>query len=158
MRQEEQIGLLDGLAGFAMLSVGDAVVKSMAMQFAGAVVAAPILIAVTTLGAWSGFKPFALHWPALSVVAKCAFIACSATTAHKLVDLATTRAGAAMVAPMTYVQLLVATAIGWGVFHDPPDVLTLAGAAVIVISAIYLWRSSLAHTARAAAEPASTPG
>ena len=127
IRQEEQIALLDGLAGFAMLSVGDAVVKSMAMQFTGAVIAAPILIAVTTLGAWSGFRPFALPWSALSVVAKCAFIACSATTAHTLVYLATTRAGAAMVAPKTYAQLLVATAIGWGVLREPPDVITLAG-------------------------------
>lgn len=143
--------------GNALMVIGNRAVagrgSALAMQFTGAVIAAPILIAVTTLGAGSGFKPFALHWPALSVVAKCAFIACSATTAHTLIYLATTRAGAAMVAPMTYVQLLVATAIGWGLFHEPPDGLTLAGAAVIVASGIYLWRSSLARTARAAAEP-----
>jgi drug/metabolite transporter (DMT)-like permease len=122
--------------------------SALAMQFTGAVIAAPILVAVTLLGSASGLKPFALHWPALGVVAKCAFIACSATTAHALIYLGTTRAGAAMVAPMTYVQLLVATAIGWALFHEPPDLLALAGAGVIVASGIYLWRSSLAHNAQ----------
>ena len=53
-----------------------------------------------------------------------------------------------MVAPMTYVQLLIATVIGWTVFHEPPDLLSLAGAAVIVASGIYLWRSSLARAER----------
>lgn len=139
--------------GNALMVIGNRAVagrgSALAMQFTGAVIAAPILIVVTMLGAASGFKPFTMHWPALSVVAKCAFIACSATCAHALIYLATTRAGAAMVAPMTYVQLLVATTIGWAVFHERPDLLTLAGAAVIVASGIYLWRSSLARTARA---------
>jgi drug/metabolite transporter (DMT)-like permease len=144
--------------GNALMVIGNRAVaghgSALAMQFTGAVIAAPILITVTMLGAWSGFPPLALHWPSLAVVGKCVFIACSATTAHTLIYLATTRAGAAMVAPMTYVQLLVATAIGWGVFREPPDALTLAGAAVIVGSGIYFWRSSLSRTARASAQPA----
>lgn len=144
--------------GNALIVIGNCAVAGhgspLAMQFTGAVIAAPILIAVTLAGAWSGFQPFALHWPALAVVGKCVFIACGATTAHTLIYLATTRASAAMVAPMTYVQLLVATAIGWGVFREPPDALTLAGAGVIVGSGIYFWRSSLARTARASAQPA----
>jgi drug/metabolite transporter (DMT)-like permease len=217
MRKEEQMGLLYGLAGFAMLSVGDAVVKSMAGQWpAPAIAALRYTLGVSGLGValalaegragfafpqarfqvLSGtavamatvafFSALALMplatatailftapmltallaalllgeplrretWIASIVAFAGVFIACSATTAHTLIYLATTRAGAAMVAPMTYVQLLVATAIGWGVFREPPDALTLAGAAVIVGSGIYFWRSSLSRTARTSAQPA----
>ena len=37
------------------------------------------------------------------------------------------RASAAVVAPMTYVQLLVAAVLGWLVFGTPPDWSTLCG-------------------------------
>ena len=56
-----------------------------------------------------------------------------------LVFKGTTRVGAGTLAPMTYMQLLGATFMGWLVFGDRPDRTTLLGAAMIVGSGLYLW-------------------
>ena len=106
-----------------------------------AVFAAPILIVAAPLFAATGVERFALGWPNWSVLARCAFVALTATCAHWLVYLGTTRAGAASVAPMMYVQLLVASVIGWAWFGDHPDALTLLGAGIIVAAGLYLWRA-----------------
>ena len=71
--------------------------------------------------------------------------------AHLLIYQATVRASAAVVAPMTYVQLLVAVILGWILFGAGLDLSTLAGAALIVAGGLWLWRSQKAP------EIASTP-
>jgi drug/metabolite transporter (DMT)-like permease len=53
----------------------------------------------------------------------------------------TTRAGPATVAPMTYVQLLVATVCGWAFFGDRPDAMTMLGAAIIIGAGLFLWQA-----------------
>jgi len=45
------------------------------------------------------------------------------------------------VAPMTYVQLIVASAIGWAWFSEAPDAATFAGAALIMGGGLLLWRT-----------------
>jgi drug/metabolite transporter (DMT)-like permease len=42
---------------------------------------------------------------------------------------------------MTYVQLLVAAALGWLLFGTAPDLSTLGGAALIIAGGLLLWRS-----------------
>ena len=113
----------------------------LAMQFFLSVTAAPILTAAALLGHFSEFEGLALVVPDWSVVARCALVALSASVAHWFVFRATARAGAATIAPMTYVQLLVASALGWAVFGNHPDGLTLLGAAIIIGSGLYLWRA-----------------
>lgn len=54
-----------------------------------------------------------------------------------MVVLAYHRAGASVLAPLIYAQLVWATALGYLVFHTVPDAWTLAGAAVIVASGLY---------------------
>lgn len=66
-------------------------------------------------------------------------MAVTASTAHWLVYIGAVRAGAAAIAPAIYVQMLVAITLGWWWFGDRPDVATLAGAALIVGSGMYLW-------------------
>jgi drug/metabolite transporter (DMT)-like permease len=130
---------------FALLIIGNRRVagtaSSLAMQFWVAVFASPILIAAAPLFAATGVDRFALGWPDWTIFARCAVVACTATCAHWLVYLGTTRAGAASVAPMMYVQLLVASVIGWAWFGDHPDGMTLLGAAIIVAAGLYLWRA-----------------
>jgi len=46
-----------------------------------------------------------------------------------------------LVAPMTYVQLLVAASLGWFLFGTTPDLSTFGGAALIVGGGLLLWRS-----------------
>ena len=122
----------------------------LAMQFLVAIMAAPILIVAAGLFALSGAPQFQVPVPPVSVALKCLFIACTATIAHLLIYMAAVRASAALVAPMTYVQLLVAAALGWLLFGTAPDWSTFGGAALIIGGGLLLWRS---QTPREVPEP-----
>ena len=122
-----------------------------AMQYYAALMAAPILILATFGLALTGEAQFQVGVPPADVVVKCLVIACTATVAHLLIYQATVRASAAVVAPMTYVQLLVALILGWILFGAGPDLSTLGGATLIVAGGLWLWRSQKAP------EIASTP-
>ncbi len=150
-------GLLPLLAalGMAMLLVGNRAVagraSALSMQFSVAVIATLVLIPLVTLGhigAIPGARIAVPHW---SVVARCGVVAILASFAHALVYMGTTRAGAATIAPMAYVQLLLAGLLGWLIFGERPDATALAGAAIIVAAGLYLWRSG-----RALDEPQGT--
>ncbi len=113
----------------------------MVMQFLLSVVAAPILVAAAWLLHAHGGAPFQIGWPSAEVVAKCVFVAFSATLGHTLIFTAALRATAAAVAPMTYVQLIVAAGIGWAWFGEVPDGTSFLGAALIVAGGLWLWRA-----------------
>ncbi|XUU59504.1 DMT family transporter [Erythrobacter sp. HA6-11] len=114
----------------------------LAMQFYMAGVAATVLTALAVAAKFSGIEMLDFGAPSWDVVLRCAIVACTATGAHWMVYLGTTRAGASQVAPCTYIQMLVATLIGWLWFGDVPDALTLLGAAIIIGAGLYLWRAS----------------
>jgi drug/metabolite transporter (DMT)-like permease len=111
------------------------------MQFLVALFAVPFLVVAAGLGHLSGVPAFHIPVPSWEVVGKCTLVAISGTIAHLLIFMATERASAAVVAPMTYVQLLSAVALGWMLFDDAPDLPTLGGAALIVVAGLYLLRS-----------------
>ncbi|MFV0645355.1 MAG: DMT family transporter [Sphingomonadaceae bacterium] len=115
--------------------------SALAMQAYVAIMATPILILAAFVGDYSGVPALELTMPHWSVLARCALVACSATIAHWLIYLGTTRAGAATVAPMTYVQLLVAVTLGWVFYHDRPDAVSMLGGAIIIGAGLYLWHS-----------------
>ena len=74
--------------------------------------------------------------------------AITASTAHWLVFLGTTRAGAATIAPVTYVQMIVAITLGYLLFSDVPDLATVAGAAIIIGAGLFLWLTTPRATTR----------
>lgn len=113
----------------------------MVMQFLLAIFAAPMLIVAALLLHLYGGAPFRIDWPSAEVVAKCLFVALSATVGHSLIFMAVLRANAAAVAPMTYVQLLVAAGLGWVWFGDAPDAAGFLGAALIIAGGLWLWRA-----------------
>ncbi len=127
--------------GMALLMVlnrqvaGSASVLS--MQAFVSLTGAGILIFFTVLGHVT--EVATVTWPSNSIIIKCAIVAFTATFAHTFIYLATTRASAALVAPMTYVQLLVALAIGYLMFNNFPDTQALWGSALIIGSGLYLW-------------------
>ncbi|WP_088307590.1 DMT family transporter [Novosphingobium sp. B 225] len=131
--------------GMSVLMIGNRFVAGkgsvLAMQFYVAALASVMLILATTALHFSGIERFAVHLPHWSVIARCALVACSASCAHWLIYMGTTKAGAATVAPMTYIQLLVATLFGWLMFENHPDAMTLAGAAIIIGAGLYLWHA-----------------
>ena len=109
------------------------------MQVFIACLATPFLIAAATIGHFSGSPALQVGIPDWSIVLRCTLVAVTASTAHWLAFLGTTRAGAATIAPMTYVQMLVATALGYLLFGDVPDLPTLGGAAIIIGAGLFLW-------------------
>lgn len=118
--------------------------SALAMQAYMAIVAAPLLVAGAFAADALEIAGMQFGWPDGEIVLRCAFVAFTATTAHWLVYIGTTRAGAAQIAPASYVQMLVATLLGWWFFGEVPDALTIAGAAVIIGAGLYLWRRSAA--------------
>lgn len=114
----------------------------LAMQFIIALYATPILVLFALLGHFSGIEAMHVGWPTDSVIVRCAIVAVSASIAHGLIFMATTRASAATIAPMTYAQLLVAMTISALVFDHPPDLTSLGGSALIVAAGLYLWRNT----------------
>ncbi|UIP06368.1 DMT family transporter [Erythrobacter sp. SDW2] len=114
----------------------------LSMQVYMALVAAPVLWLAALAGGTSGSPMFALGAPSIDVVLRCGIVAVTASTAHWLIFHGTTRAGAAIVAPMTYVQLIVAVSLGWWWFGDRPDGVTMLGATVIIGAGLYLWRDN----------------
>jgi drug/metabolite transporter (DMT)-like permease len=132
---------------FNRMSAGDAPVA--VMQLLLAATAAPILVVAATLLHLFAGAPFQIPPPDALVVFKCLCVALFATVGHALIYIAVTRASAQVVAPMTYVQLLVAAALGWLVFDHAPDAATFAGAALIILGGLWLWR---AQTTPAVAE------
>ena len=127
------------LITFNRKSAGDAPV--LVMQFTLACVAAPLLLVAAGLLSMVGGPGFEIGRRSGDVVAKCALVAVTASTGHLLIYWATTHAGAALVSPMTYVQLIVAAGLGWAWFAEAPDVVSLAGEALIIGGGLLLWRS-----------------
>ena len=118
-------------------------------QFWVAAWATPVQCAAALAGQWSGVAALHIGTPDPSVLARCALVAVSASIAHTLLYLATTRASAAKIAPATYIQIVVALLVGYFAFHNQPDTMALAGIATIIAAGLWLWRSARA------ADPAS---
>jgi len=111
------------------------------MQFIVAVMALPILFGLALLGHISGDPAQVVDWPEPSVVLRCAIVAVTATLGHFFIFRATELASASTIAPMTYVQLLVAVIAGMLFFGDYPTLAMAAGAALIISGGLWLWRS-----------------
>lgn len=143
-----ELGILAGLPVlsaffFALMvvsnraSAGDG--SALSMQVFIACLATPFLIAAATAGHLSGVPSLQVDLPDWTIVVRCTLVAITASTAHWLAFLGTTRAGAATIAPMVYVQMLVATVLGYLMFDDVPDLATLGGATIIIAAGLYLW-------------------
>jgi len=131
--------------GMSLLIIGNRAVQgygsALSMQVNVAIFATLFLILFTVIGHFSGITILHVGVPPTSVVIKSAIIAVTGSSAHALIYMATSRAGAATVAPMTYFQLIVAGFYGWLLFRETPDATALLGAAVIIAAGLYLWRA-----------------
>lgn len=143
-------------AGMALLMVANRKVMgtgtALSMQFNVALIGAIFLCIGAVLGHFSGVALFAVPPMPTSVLIKAAIISVTASCAHALLYLAAMRAGAASIAPMTYVQLILAGTFGWALFGERPDLLAAVGALVIVAAGLYLWRASRAVSTPAIGE------
>lgn len=109
------------------------------MQFLVASIAVPCVILAAAAGHISGMEALKVGMPDWTIIARCCIVAVTASFAHWLIFMATTRASASQVAPMTYVQLLVAMVLGVAAFGDWPDLTSIVGSAIIIGAGLYLW-------------------
>lgn len=112
------------------------------MQFLVASLAVPFILGAAFIGHFSGLEALHVGVPDWTIIARCTLVAVTASFGHWMIYMATTRASAAEIAPMTYVQLLIAVGLGIILFGDWPDLTSLAGAGIIVASGLILWRGS----------------
>lgn len=84
--------------------------------------------------------PFAWTPPTLVQTALLLTIGVVSTIGHLCVARALRLAPASVVVPFKYVSLVFATFYGWAIFADPPKPAMLAGAAVIIVAGLWLWR------------------
>ena len=133
--------------GMSMLIIGNrlsaGLASTLSMQFTSACIGGGLLILMAIAAHMAGLPRSTIAAPPPDIVVGGAIVvAIVASTAHGLVFMATARAGAATIAPMTYVQLLVVVAAGWAIFGNVPDRVTIAGAALIVGAGLYLWAAT----------------
>ena len=112
------------------------------MQFLVASLAVPFIFCDAFIGHFSGVEALHVGVPDWTIIARCTLVAVTASFGHWLIYMATTRASAAEIAPMTYVQLLIALVVGILVFGDWPDVTSLLGSGIIIASGLLLLRKS----------------
>ncbi len=146
---------LIGATGMAVTIIANRAVAGtasvLAMQYYMSATAMVFLIFASAMGHFSGIERFAVDLPHWSVVARCAFIGVSATFAQWFIYMGTVRAGAGTIAPMTYGQLLMATALGWMFYGDKPDPIAMLGAAIIIGAGLFLWWDSRRRAIKGAA-------
>ena len=92
----------------------------------------------------SALLPFVYVQPTPAEIVLGICIGISSTAGHWLVVAAYRNADASVLAPLTYVQAISATVLGYVVFGEVPNAWTITGAAVIISSGLYI-----AHRERA---------
>jgi drug/metabolite transporter (DMT)-like permease len=93
--------------------------------------------AVMGLIALTAFVPF--HWrtPTAEEIGLAVLMGSFSTVGHWLIILAYRKAAASTIAPFSYIQLLFAGLLGFGVFGTVPGAMTLVGGLVIAASGLY---------------------
>jgi drug/metabolite transporter (DMT)-like permease len=86
----------------------------------------------------SAAVPFVWQMPDLAGWIGLIFLGLIGSFAHLLLILAYARAPASTLAPLSYLQLIWSTAIGFLLFASFPDAWTLAGGAVVAASGLYV--------------------
>ncbi|WP_170366484.1 DMT family transporter [Ruegeria arenilitoris] len=125
-----------------------------ALQAVSGLLATAVLAPVLAIGALTGLPDLALtlpqdnaHWLLLA-------IGVLGTVAHLLMTWALRFAPSATLAPMQYLEIPVATLIGWLIFHDLPNGLASLGIAITIAAGLYV---ILRERASARSAPTQTP-
>lgn len=106
-------------------------------------------------GHLSGLPRFALAMPDWTVLARCALVACSASTAHWLIYMGTTRGsrpGHGRADDLCAAAGRNRLRLG-AFFGDRPDAMTMLGAAIIIGAGLFLWQAGRRRGGRSRPEP-----
>jgi drug/metabolite transporter (DMT)-like permease len=102
---------------------------------------AALAIAVPLLWAFkgSGFAPLDASWPAPEMLRLLVALGVVATLSHVCLSFALSLAPASLLAPLQYLEIVSATALGYYIFGDLPDGLAVAGIVLIVVSGLFVF-------------------
>ena len=154
--------------GFRELTGGHFAMLIAAVVFGGAYLLAKVLadevrpsvvVAMMSLFVTLFLAPFALaNWitPTLEEIGILAAVACFATAGHYTMTLAFAAAPLTVTQPVTFLQLVWATALGAVVFAEPIDIWVVLGGAVILGSVTFItWREAMLKRQITPATPAT---
>lgn len=113
-------------------------VDPVALQALSGVIAVVILLPALALGAALDFGPLLIVRPQAQDWVMLAAIGVLGTLAHLLMTWSLRFAPGATLAPMQYLEIPVATAVGFAIFGDWPDTLAAAGITLTVAAGLYI--------------------
>ena len=102
---------------------------------AALILALPILV----LADGSGIGPLDPSWPSGWDIWFLCGLGVIATLSHVCISFALSLAPASLLAPLQYLEIVAATALGYWIFSDLPNALSFAGIALIVASGLYVF-------------------
>ncbi len=109
------------------------------MQFASGLAAAIMLSFVLMVASFSEHRLFSPSMPTNIEWLWLILIGMIAAVGHLLVVMAVSKAPTSLLAPFGYTEIIAATALGWIVFRDWPDLLSWLGIAIIILSGLYVF-------------------
>lgn len=111
------------------------------LQFSAGLSAFVFMAVVLMIGTSSGFELLSYNTPTLAQWGLLGLIGLIGTATHLMIVFAFKWAPASLLAPFHYLEIVVATILGFLIFDDFPDALTWLGIAIIIGSGLYvIWR------------------
>lgn len=108
------------------------------LQFHTGLIASLLCLPVLLLAQGSGTELLGLVWPEGIAWLWLFGVGCFAAISHMMMTYALSLAPSATLAPLQYLELPVATLLGYLVFQDFPNALTLTGIAIIIGAGLYM--------------------
>lgn len=101
--------------------------------------ALPIAIPVLWAFNGSGIGPLDPSWPDMRIFWLLIVLGLCATASHICISFALKHAPASVLAPVQYLEIVTATALGFYIFGDLPDLISFAGISLIVGSGLFVF-------------------
>lgn len=109
-----------------------------AMQFHTALFAGVVCLPLLAIGSAMHEPSLTLAWPQGIFWIWCAGVGIASTVSHMSMTYALKFAPSSTLAPLHYLEIVPATLLGWLIFDNFPNRLTLLGIAIIIASGLYI--------------------
>lgn len=113
-------------------------VDPIALQAVSGTMAMLILLPFMAVGVWVGYPPLSLVLPTVPEWQMLAAIGVLGTVAHLLMTWSLRFAPSATVAPMQYLEIPIATAVGFWLFNELPDNMAAVGITLTILAGLYV--------------------
>jgi len=113
-------------------------VHPVTLQFHTGLIASLLCCPVLVLASGSGFEALDPIWPEGTAWLLLLGVGFFAALSHLMMTYALSMAPSATLAPLQYLELPVATLLGYLVFRDFPNSLAMTGIAIIVVAGLYM--------------------